>query len=112
LLPLLLILENDKNITMQVKRTLSYSLLMLLLMATPSKVEAQATIVEKVLVRQKAKTLKDGSVYKGDMMLMRPHGKGKCTYKNGTWFEGNFVNGNRMSGTHYSIDGRVIKVYK
>ena len=66
-----------------------------------------------VLIKGRAQTLdKYGTVYVGDIKNGYPHGKGKCTYKNGTWFEGNFVNGNRMSGTHYSIDGRVIKVYK
>lgn len=66
-----------------------------------------------VLVKGRAKTLdKYGTIYVGEMKNGFPHGKGKCTYKNGTWFEGNFANGNRMSGTHYSIDGRVIKVYK
>ena len=75
-------------------------------MVTPSKVEAQETIVEKVLVRQKAKTLKDGSVYKGDMMLMRPHGKGKCTYPDGTVYQGKFEYGKRHGkGTMIYING-------
>lgn len=66
-----------------------------------------------VLIRGRARTEdKYGTIYVGDIMNGMSHGKGKCTYKNGTWFEGNFAKGNRMDGTHYTADGRVIKVYK
>lgn len=66
-----------------------------------------------VLIEGKGQTVdKYGTVYVGDIRNGFPHGKGKCTYKNGTWFQGNFSGGKRMNGTHYSIDGRVIKVYE
>ena len=71
------------------------------------------TFEDGVLISGKAKTIdKYGTVYVGDIRNGFPHGRGKCTYNNGTWFEGNFANGNRMDGTHYSADGKIIKVYK
>lgn len=73
----------------------------------------EGTFEDGVLVKGRARTLdKYGTVYVGEIKNGFPHGKGKCTYKNGTWFEGNFANGNRMDGTHYSADGKVIKVYE
>ena len=73
----------------------------------------EGTFEDGVLVKGRARTLdKYGTVYVGEIKNGLPHGKGKCTYRNGTWFEGNFANGNRMDGTHYSADGRVIKVYE
>ena len=72
----------------------------------PSVASAQGNVVEKVLTRQRTKTLKDGSVYKGDMMLMRPHGKGKCTYTDGTVYQGQFEHGRRHGqGTMTYLNG-------
>ena len=66
-----------------------------------------------VQISGRARTLdKYGTIYTGDIKNGYPHGNGKCVYKNGTWFEGKFANGNRMGGTHYSADGRVIRVYR
>lgn len=66
-----------------------------------------------VLIKGRAKTEdKYGTIYVGEIKNGFCHGQGKCTYKNGTWFEGNFANGNRMDGTYYGTDGKVIKVYK
>jgi hypothetical protein len=66
-----------------------------------------------ILIQGKGKTVdKYRTVYEGDIRNGYPHGEGKCTYTDGTWFVGKFANGNRMGGTHYSADGKVIKVYK
>ena len=35
-------------------------------------------------------TTKDGGQYQGEMMLGKPHGKGKVTYKNGNVYEGEY----------------------
>ena len=73
----------------------------------------EGTFKDGVLIKGRAKTLdKYGTVYIGEIVNGLPHGKGKCTYSNGTWFKGNFKYGNRMNGTHYSKDGKVIKGYK
>lgn len=73
----------------------------------------EGTFKDGVLIKGRAKTLdKYGTVYIGEIVNGLPHGKGKCTYSNETWFKGNFKYGNRMNGTHYSKDGKVIKVYK
>lgn len=53
---------------------------------------------------------KYGTVYEGEVRDGKYHGKGKCTYRDGTWFVGNFSYGNRRGGTHYSSDGKVLKV--
>ena len=42
-----------------------------------------------------ALTLKDGTVYVGEMKGKRPHGHGKAIYKNGDVYEGGFVKGCR-----------------
>lgn len=66
-----------------------------------------------ILIEGKGKTVdKYKTVYEGDIRNGYPHGNGKCTYADGTWFIGKFANGNRMGGTHYAADGKVIKVYK
>ena len=71
------------------RKTVIYILLLMMaLLAMPLSAQAQKNVVEKVLTRQRAKTLKDGSLYKGDMMLMRPHGRGKRTYTDGTVYQG------------------------
>ena len=57
-----------------------------LLFCVPLSAEGQ--VVKKVLTTQKSKTLRDGSLYKGDMMLMRPHGRGKRTYTDGAVYQG------------------------
>ena len=73
----------------------------------------EGTFEDGVLIQGKGQTVdKYMTVYVGEIKNGYPHGKGKCTYNNGTWFEGNFANGNRMDGTHYSADGKVIKVYE
>ena len=70
--------------------------LLFVLLGLPAVATAQKkTVVEKVLVTQKSKTLRDGSQYKGDMMLMRPHGRGKLTYTDGTVYQGYFAYGKR-----------------
>ena len=76
-------------------RTGFFPLLMAVLCIAPSAVSAQTGFVEKVLVRQRTKTLKDGSLYKGDVMLMRPHGRGKQTYADGSVYLGQFEHGHR-----------------
>ena len=66
-----------------------------------------------VLIKGRGKTVdKYGTIYTGEIRNGFPHGKGECQYKDGTVFKGNFVYGNRMDGTHYTSEGRVIKVYK
>ena len=66
-----------------------------------------------VLMQGKGKTIdKYHTVYEGEIKNGYPHGKGRCYYTDGTWFKGNFAWGNRMDGTHYSADGKVIKVYE
>ena len=71
------------------------------------------TFEDGVLIKGSGKTIdKYGTVYTGEIRNGFPHGKGECLYKDGTVFKGNFVNGNRMGGTHYTSEGKVIKVYK
>jgi len=66
-----------------------------------------------VLIQGRGKTVdKYRIVYEGDIKNGCPHGNGKCYYTDGTWFEGKFAWGNRMGGTHYAADGKVIKVYE
>lgn len=66
-----------------------------------------------VLMQGKGKTIdKYHTVYEGEIKNGYPHGKGRCYYTDGTWFKGNFAWGNRMDGTHYTADGKVIKVYE
>lgn len=66
-----------------------------------------------VLIKGKGKTIdKYRTVYEGEIKNGFPHGEGKCTYADGTWFTGKFAYGNRMGGTHYAADGKVIKVYE
>ena len=73
----------------------------------------EGTFEDGVLVEGRARQLdKYGTIYVGDIKNGYPHGKGECTYKDGTRFVGRFANGNRMEGTHYAADGKVIKVYK
>ena len=48
-----------------------------------------------------ALTLKDGTVYVGEMKGKRPHGKGKAIYKNGDVYEGGFVKGRREGNGEY-----------
>ena len=42
-----------------------------------------------------AMTLKDGTVYVGEMKGKRPNGQGKAIYKNGDIYEGGFLKGLR-----------------
>lgn len=66
-----------------------------------------------VLIEGRGRTVdKYQIVYEGDIRNGYPHGSGRCFYTDGTWFEGRFAWGNRMGGTHYSADGKVIKVYE
>ena len=66
-----------------------------------------------VLITGRGRTVdKYGTIYEGEIKNGYPHGEGICTYADKTWFKGNFANGNRMGGTHYAADGKVIKVYK
>ena len=64
-------------------------------------IQGKGKIVDKYLI-----------VYEGDIKNGYPHGEGKCIYTDKTWFKGKFANGNRMDGTHYDADGKVIKVYE
>ena len=77
------------------QRTIRLLIIMLLLSGMPISAQQKSSVVEKLLVRQKTKTLKDGSVYQGDVMFMRPYGKGKCTYVDGTVYQGHFEHGQR-----------------
>lgn len=73
----------------------------------------EGTFEDGVLILGQGRNIdKYGTIYEGDIKNGYPHGNGKCTYADGTWFKGKFANGNRMGGTHYSADGKVIKVYK
>lgn len=73
----------------------------------------EGTFEDGVLILGKARNVdKYGTIYEGDIKNGYPHGNGKCIYADGTWFKGKFANGNRMGGTHYTADGKVIKVYK
>lgn len=66
-----------------------------------------------ILIEGRGKTVdKYWVVYEGDITNGYPNGKGKCYYSDGTWFDGQFAWGNRMAGTHYTADGKVIKVYE
>ena len=72
----------------------------------------EGSFEDGVLIRGKGKTIdKYGTVYTGEIKNGFPHGTGECIYTDGTIFKGNFANGNRMAGTHYTSDGKVIKVY-
>ena len=48
-----------------------------------------------------ALTLKDGTVYVGEMKGKRPHGQGKAIYKNGDIYEGGFIKGLRNGKGEY-----------
>ena len=73
----------------------------------------EGTFEDGVLILGQARNVdKYGTIYEGDIKNGYPHGNGKCIYADGTWFKGKFANGNRMGGTHYTADGKVIKVYK
>ena len=51
-------------------------------------------------------TTKDGGDYQGEMMLGKPHGKGKVQYKNGNIYEGEYVKGKRQGfGIYTFFDG-------
>ena len=39
---------------------------------------------------------RDQGDYKGEMVAGKPHGKGKAVYKNGNWYEGEYVKGKRQ----------------
>lgn len=66
-----------------------------------------------ILIQGRGKTIdKYRVVYEGEIKNGFPHGKGKCFYNDGTWFEGKFAWGNRLGGTHYSATGDVIRVYE
>ena len=67
-----------ENMTLDRRFVYSISLALVALFCTPLSMEGQ--IVRKILTTQKNKVLRDGSHYKGDMMLMRPHGRGECKY--------------------------------
>ena len=73
----------------------------------------EGTFEDGVLISGRGRSIdKYSTIYEGDIKNGFPHGEGKCTYLDGTWFKGKFANGNRMAGTHYTADGKVIKVYK
>jgi len=80
---------------MALNKRIVYSifLILALLFSAPHSVEGQ--IVKKILTTQKNKVLRDGSQYKGDMMLMQPHGRGKRTYADGSVYQGQFEYGRR-----------------
>ena len=69
------------------------SLIWTLLFCAPLSMQGQ--VVVRILTTQRSKTLRDGSQYKGDMMLMRPHGRGKMTYADGSVYQGYFERGKR-----------------
>ena len=72
----------------------------------------EGSFEDGVLIKGKGKTIdKYGTIYTGEIKNGFPHGKGECRYNDGTIFKGNFANGNRMDGTHYTSEGQVIKVY-
>ena len=51
-------------------------------------------------------TTKEGGDYQGEMMLGKPHGKGKVQYKNGNIYEGEYVKGKRQGfGIYTFFDG-------
>ena len=56
---------------------------------------AEGQFVRKIMTSKKEKILRDGSYYKGEMMLMRPHGIGERTYTDGTVYHGQFERGHR-----------------
>lgn len=73
----------------------------------------EGTFEDGILIQGKGKIVdKYLIVYEGDIRNGYPHGEGKCIYTDKTWFKGKFANGNRMGGTHYDADGKVIKVYE
>lgn len=73
----------------------------------------EGTFEDGVLITGRGRSVdRYGTIYEGDIRNGFPHGNGKCTYSDGTWFKGKFANGNRMGGTHYAADGKVIKVYE
>ena len=50
--------------------------------------------------------LKDGGMYKGEMVAGKAHGKGSATYKNGDMYEGEYVKGKRQGyGVYTFVDG-------
>ena len=54
----------------------------------------------------KSVTLKDGTLYTGEMKGKRPHGAGKATYRNGDTYEGGFLKGVRHGqGVYRFKDG-------
>ena len=48
-------------------------------------------------------TLKDGSVYTGEMKGRKPNGRGKTVFKNGDVYEGDYVKGKREGHGIYSF---------
>ena len=41
-------------------------------------------------------TTKDGGDYQGEMVMGKPHGKGRTTWKNGNYYEGEYDKGKRQ----------------
>jgi len=57
------------------------------------------------------KTFSDGRMYEGDFVNGKEHGKGKYTYLKGFVYEGNFAKGERNGkGILIQSDGKVVKV--
>ena len=53
-------------------------------------------------------TYRDGSVYEGDLVNGKPHGKGKLTYIYGSVYEGDWVDGEQTGlGKMTYPDGKV-----
>ena len=49
---------------------------------------------------------KDGGQYQGEIMMGKPHGKGRTVYKNGNTYEGQYEKGKRQGyGTYIFFDG-------
>ncbi|WP_461253746.1 hypothetical protein [Treponema sp. R8-4-B8] len=59
------------------------------------KIEGRKNVKEIFMIETiKGKvTYKDGSVYEGDLVNGKPHGKGKLTYIYGSVYEGDWVDG-------------------
>ena len=53
-------------------------------------------------------TTADGGDYKGEMASGKPHGKGRATYKNGDWYDGEYVKGRTISTDRERSISRII----
>ena len=77
---------------------LKYTLAILTLMM-PLSMAAQKITLGSV-------NTKDGGQYQGEIMMGKPHGKGRTVYKNGNTYEGQYEKGKRQGyGTYIFFDG-------